>query len=156
MSFSITSVVSNTFCPAITTGIVIRLMEWQIFPLPNLNMVSLRSRLILSSSSELKKSLTKFYCRLFVHPESKTAVLSVSSINVSMMFVSSLIFIWFSYESALDFVQWCIDPQTLNLVISSSLLWGLTILQWLLWFPLSLLLVLYLLFPLNLGLYCLE
>ena len=54
MSFLLTSMVSNTLCTAITTGIVIRSMEWQTFPLPNLNVVSLRSRLILFNSSEIK------------------------------------------------------------------------------------------------------
>ena len=53
MSFLLTSIISNTYT-AITTGIVIRSMEWQTFPLPNLNVVSLRSRLILFSSSEIK------------------------------------------------------------------------------------------------------
>ena len=56
MSFSIASVVRNTFCTAINTGIVIRSMEQQTFPLANLNSVPLHSCLILFSSSELKDS----------------------------------------------------------------------------------------------------
>ena len=56
MTSAITSVVRIRFCSAITTGIVIRSMVRQAFTLPILNMVSLRTRLILFSSSELKDS----------------------------------------------------------------------------------------------------
>ena len=57
-----------------TTGIVIYSMEWQIFPLPNLNVVALCSCLTLFNQVLLQT--------VFVHPESKTAILSVSPISV--------------------------------------------------------------------------
>ena len=60
MSFSNTSVVRNTFSPAITTSIVTGSMEWQPFPLPSSNMVELVSRSTLFNFSELEDSTSPF------------------------------------------------------------------------------------------------